>query len=620
MPPKKKKDEEVDGYTRALNYARTGLVTARMAIVAVMAPSVHAYFWWCFVIYLICAVIILAERSPIQDFFCTLPPQDEVDGQDFGGQGCENCPSTLLMCEVGTPCYKAVMNITYQGYASEPKMQFHQDFLQASTDLVCNNIILSAFSPLDALKHIFRNMDDVNTGCIKYHCRVLKEALTNPDLINLEGGTCSNTWGTKGWGGTMTGAADDCVCQTLVTDPDEINEEIKTAVDGLCPNALDSMCDPMFYSYHFHWCDDEPTPALAPPVSAPTMAPASPTAPPAPAPDPTMAPAPTMPCSAGGGMCGFNSVAVTACCTGTCNDVGGGQMYCLGGAAPPGECSAGGQICGINSVASYTCCTGTCRDAGSLMYCLDLNRRLEEGGGNCGGAGVSADCQRPATAEASHHEASELVERRLQNLPDYTVTDWSECTCYQQCIPGIRQRTVDCLAAACQDPAPPSKESCVCDHCARCMIDTHLIVLEIMFFVQAGLAFLAFLCYLYINTMKEDQLVKLSWARWSMGIICKRFPPMVKYLVLSTAITMVLMWCRIWAPQILSTNRDMECWRSTALKTCTAVLMAMWFTQLWLTHQAKKFTRRPPWLYSPERGDWPSFLKTVVRFVRLLGP
>jgi hypothetical protein len=152
------------------------------------------------------------------------------------------------------------------------------------------------------------------------------------------------------------------------------------------------------------------------------------------------------------------------------------------------------------------------------------------------------------------------------------------------------------------------------------MIDIHLAVLEIMFFVQAGLAFLAFLCYLYVNTMKEDQLVKLGWARWLMGIICKRFPPIVKYLVLSTAITLVLMWCRIWAPQLLSTNRDMECWRSTALKTCTAVLMAMWFAQLWLTHQAKKFTRRPPWLYSPERGDWPPFLKTVVRFVRLLGP
>jgi len=519
MPPgHRKKVEDESPYAQLFTYAASALEKSRKAVVAVLAPSVHAYFWWCTVIYLICGIILAAERGAVHDFFCSLPPQEE-----FGGQGCTNCPATLLMCQEGTPCYKAVMNITYHAHAKEPEMQYHQVFIQASTDLECNKIIMAARTPLDALKHIEDHRDKVEVGCVTYHCKVLKESIHNSDLVNLDGGdTCTNEWGAKGWGGLMTGRADECVCQTLITDPNEIDDEIKADVDALCPNLLDSMCNKQFYSLNFHWCGH----TLAPTEAPPTAAPAAPAATPAP-----------------GGVLPAPAAAPTAT---------SGPGTSSGGASS--TCAAAGDVCGSNGFSTMQCCSGTCMAVVGkpLMYCV--GRRvaeaygcLAEGDSGCSGA------------------ADVPEERRLADLKDWEVSRWGECTCYQQCIPGVRHRNVDCLSTECKDPVPATKEACECNHCARCMIDVHLTVLEVMFFCQGGLAFLAFLCYLYINTMREEQLVKLSWARWFMGIICKRFPPTVKYLVLSTAITLVLMWCRIWIPQLLSTNRDLDCWMSRAL-------------------------------------------------------
>merc|ERR1712203_1069828 len=78
-----------------------------------------------------------------------------------------------------------------------------------------------------------------------------------------------------------------------------------------------------------------------------------------------------------------------------------------------------------------------------------------------------------------------------EELPENAVSAWSPCTCYFQCIPGVRTREVTCPdATQCADPEPSSFQACDCEHCADCQIDFQLFILEMILFAQAGVTLL----------------------------------------------------------------------------------------------------------------------------------
>merc|ERR1719401_2757667 len=147
--PAAKRLDESSFQGQAFVHAKTAFIAVKKGTVAVLAPSVHAYFWWSCIIYLTCGILLAVERSNIEAFFCSVQPQMEL-----GGQGCPNCPGTLLMCDKDDLCYKSAMNITYQQFTKEPTMPYHHAFMQASTGLECNKIIKNARNPLDAIAEI----------------------------------------------------------------------------------------------------------------------------------------------------------------------------------------------------------------------------------------------------------------------------------------------------------------------------------------------------------------------------------------------------------------------------------------------------------------------------------
>jgi hypothetical protein len=211
-----------------------------------------------------------------------------------------------------------------------------------------------------------------------------------------------------------------------------------------------------------------------------------------------------------------------------------------------------------------------------------------------------------------------------KDLPDYEVDSWTQCTCYQQCVAGIRTRRVECMTSECKGPKPLNKESCFCRHCAACDVDLNLILLAASSFIQGCVAFLVFLAFAYFQTQSEearaDSLVRVSWLIWPLGLFCKQLPPLVRMLVIVNFAQLLYVLAQVWLMVHVGITSQEDCGAPVFLRVVSLVGAAMWLIQTLFGVLAKRNTRKPPYLYSPERPGGLPGIRQIKWLLRSLGP
>lgn len=200
--------------------------------------------------------------------------------------------------------------------------------------------------------------------------------------------------------------------------------------------------------------------------------------------------------------------------------------------------------------------------------------------------------------------------------PAYTVSAWSTCSCYQQCMPGVQTRLVKCLAASCKDPMPPTSQTCVCTTCARCQIELFLQVLFLSLIIQGGICLLTFLAFLSQAGVTEDGLVKLSIMKRIAGFICKNLPPITRLATLVNLFIIIGMLVLTFG-QLTGWQ---DCTAPLQLTVIAIVVAVLWALHILLAQYSKMASRIPPWLYIPVRQSSNAVLKYVGMLWRFLGP
>mmetsp|Transcript_120653 Transcript_120653/g.257706 ORF Transcript_120653/g.257706 Transcript_120653/m.257706 type:complete len:517 (-) Transcript_120653:288-1838(-) len=491
----------------------------RSIILIVFAPSVHAYFLWSAILYLACGILLLVAKTGISEFFCAVDPRTV-----WGGLGCVNCRSNLLVCEKDD-CYRDAVNITWQAFAKTSDSPNYQDFMEASTDIECNNLVHKrAFNPVEMITAINTAVTEgtsITDGCATFHCKVLKTIIRDTTDLYSTSGVCTDVYGTKKPGvdpALCTCGADFLTSTTMALVAN------KATIDSICGPWLDLLCTTWAdVNISLSWC----------PRRLDGSHPAE--------------------------LVQQAELAVQA-----------KTKRCVGGS-----------------------CAAERREVATV-------RQLQDA------------APTPAPTGALNDDK-----------PDWTVGEWSKCNCYQQCIPGVKTRLVQCLAASCKEPEPPTKEDCTCKHCANCSINLRMMVLMIFFLVQAGIALLVFLCFLYMTTVNENDMIKISIASKLVGFVCKQLPPLVRIIIVANFFQLALIVVQTWVPPLLKevdfTWND-GCFDSKLLRITSIVGSSFWLVQVIMANCAKRFTRKPPWLFVPDRGGWPTPIKQIRMMIRALGP
>lgn len=214
------------------------------------------------------------------------------------------------------------------------------------------------------------------------------------------------------------------------------------------------------------------------------------------------------------------------------------------------------------------------------------------------------------------------LERRLQNpapapapspdLQDYSTTAWSTCTCLFQCIDGVKTRAVVCPPGErCKEPKPSMVQNCVCGHCSKCM----LIILKIIAYTsfgEVGFCLIAFLCFLKISKLGEDDFSEIGICTKIVGCCCRGIPCIVKSLVWVIMYMMLFLVFEVVVP-----NFQKDCSTSQNLKVATAIIAIVWGLQLLFGFTFKRFKKMPPWLHNPTTSN---FMKMILAPLRAIGP
>ncbi|CAK9118626.1 unnamed protein product [Durusdinium trenchii] len=208
---------------------------------------------------------------------------------------------------------------------------------------------------------------------------------------------------------------------------------------------------------------------------------------------------------------------------------------------------------------------------------------------NCGGNFCTSDRRlqtattAPATAPAS-------------NLQEYTTTPWSTCTCYMQCIPGVRTRSVSCPAGVtCQEPKPSSAQSCVCKHCSDCDVLLFVLITAFAYLFQGVVSFLLWLGFLVVAFLEEDDYIDMSIGLKCIGCFCKFLSIITKIMTYATMLLIILLTITALVPigDAFSDCKDNATFTMLAIGG-----ICVWVVQLIVGVYMHKYKPMPPWLHT----------------------
>jgi len=540
---------------------------ARQFGLAVFSLSVHSYFLWSALIYTASGLALAIGRPDVEKFMCN---SQKVMSSS---QGCEGCRAELLMCPKNL-CWTAAVNITWQTQAKTTQGNLYQAFLEASTDTVCNTLVRKVQTPVQMITELQASASQVTEGCTEFHCGVLSIAVGGSSDLDSPSGVCTDEYGTK----PPDEDQSECTCAGLLSSSELL--AAKSVIDDVCGNFLQERC-PWGESTP-RWCN----------ASSGADASASGN-------------------SGNGGNGGAAFRRLGHVRPGLPPGLFGGPMA---SELAPAKLALAAPGAGAEGIAAFNASELPRRGCGSAATAAAASGGLLSW---LGGRSRAAEERRLQDAAPAPSDTAAALNDALE---DWTVGPWSKCECYQPCIPGVKERLVQCLATKCKDPEPASKEPCVCRHCAQCTVVTRLIVLSILFASQAGLAFLMFLSFLHATTVKEESLIKIGIAKKLMGALCKNLPPVVRLLTLFNDGFIGLILAQTFVPKLVGLEWNSECFDSGLLRLLSLIVFGLCVFQLFLGRCAKRLTRKPPWLFIPDRGNWPPPFRQLRYMFRAIGP
>jgi hypothetical protein len=216
-------------------------------------------------------------------------------------------------------------------------------------------------------------------------------------------------------------------------------------------------------------------------------------------------------------------------------------------------------------------------------------------------------------------EQPDVSAEENDKLKEFTVGDWSRCTCYQACLPGIRTRSVQCQSPPCKTPMPVVSQDCECAPCAECSVMLNSLLVIASASAQGAFSLLVWLGIVYMNTIPENHLTNLSWSLWFLGIFIRRLPFLVRLFVLVNIGQAVFLVFQTFIPSDVIEFQP-DCNDIPALRVMTIFFASVMVFQVALGMLAKYFNRMYPYLFRPIRdGSFPP-LKLFKKLLRSLGP
>lgn len=189
------------------------------------------------------------------------------------------------------------------------------------------------------------------------------------------------------------------------------------------------------------------------------------------------------------------------------------------------------------------------------------------------------------------------------NLMSYTTTAWSQCTCFQQCVSGVKTREVGCDSDKCASPKPENRVKCRCQHCASCDVAFFLTALSLTLSLQGLAGLLVFGAFFFADRVHIDDLAVVSWCSCScvplLGLICKSIPVFLRVFVYINMVEVVLLSISAFLPYVFWTaHHEYDCKTNQPLLLLAAVNMGLWWMQLGYGIYMKKYKPTPAQLHT----------------------
>lgn len=212
-------------------------------------------------------------------------------------------------------------------------------------------------------------------------------------------------------------------------------------------------------------------------------------------------------------------------------------------------------------------------------------------------------------------------------LPEYTVGEWSQCTCYQACnggvnMNGIENRNVKCMSAKCKAPMPEVSKTCQCLPCADCVVGLEMMVVMIVCIAEAFLCLIMWLSIAYMSSVvhvAEANLVSLSWGQMFLGCFVTRFPLLIRLGVLvNTALAIYFMIVIFIPKDIIAYQTD--CPSVGSLWVLSIFFPVLMVVMLIVGSLMRKFKRMEPFIFRPARHSSVRPIRLFSKFISSLGP
>lgn len=538
------------------------------AVKALLTLSIPSFFLWSGVLYLATAGFVMIMGPAIDDFLCKVyVPADKL-------KDCANDPT------VGGKgaCYESAMNLTIMLKAGNSTQGSYNDLIASSKEWHCLAAALEAADPVKMLRLLKTAVTDANSEskvskkCLKFHCAVLDMALTHEDLVlqpksDISEG-CPNGEDTK-----QQSNASHCVCSKLWG---------RMTADDIAFFEDPLFCNKQAPTTQTTTTTTTNTTTIAPP--AVTAAPGAAT---------RLLQEVTVAKAAPGGATRMLQEAVMGEFLETEEDLDCGEDDCSPRSRPRGKKPTDFK----DVVAAFHADEESYQSLGHVTPAPHV-RQL----GHIGATQAPVDD--PAKNEL---------------LKPFEVGEFSRCTCYQVCQPGSQMASVTCASPPCQTPKPAAAQTCTCTHCAACHAEFNAFLVMASSALQGLISLFVWLGIVYMNSIPETHLVKLSWLQWFVGIFVKRLPMLVRTAVLvNIGLACFLLFQTFVPEEILSYEPD--CNNTPALRLMTLFIASVMAFQVLLGVTAKHLNRMYPYLFKPLRDNMPGPLKIIAKVLRSLGP
>lgn len=220
-----------------------------------------------------------------------------------------------------------------------------------------------------------------------------------------------------------------------------------------------------------------------------------------------------------------------------------------------------------------------------VVSAATMRRKLQEEGEGGGGSSAAS--------------AAQAMEDKKE---DYVVSEWSQCTCYQQCVAGVQKRKVTCPEGSkCKTIVPPSARQCLCTHCSNCQVNLFMMVHALLYGAQGTFGIVTLLCFLYLSNYEEDDFTSTGYCTKCLGFLCKAFPFFVRILTFFTLL-MTLLLCMTTYMSYLVDDFQPDCKESASLVLHTMIVPALWLILALVGRFMHGNQPMPPWLHYRSRN------------------